>query len=184
MENKEKIKIIKRINERMAVYQRQGLTDSYYYKKMKSKIELLGIPNSETKGRFKVSLKKTDIAKINPEDLAVLDSMPSLKQERQKAKEQGHKTTREQNEYIKNFGNLSNWVEENIDNVYKDARGGSDIAQKIEEMFQEKGKGKGTRNMDYSKIYALIDKYEKEKAREKSLLNDSEFFSNDIHGDK
>lgn len=180
----DKQKAIKRINERMAVYQRQGLTESSKYKAMKEKIELLGIPSSESRGRFKISMKKSDLAKINVEDLETLDAMPSLKQERQIAKEHGYKTTKEQNEYIINRGSFETWMEENMSYVYIDAKSGVESAKNIENLFKEKGKGKGVRNVDYTKVHALIDKYNEYKRKEKELLHDSNFsidnkFNND-----
>ena len=169
------IKVIKRVNERMAVYQRQGLTDSTNYKKMKEKIELLGVPHSEAKGRFKISMKKADLSKIDPDDLAILDSMPSLKQERQQAKEQGYKTTQEQNQYIKNRGSLETWIENNMNYVYNDSMSGNDSALKLKELFKD-----GLRKVNYDKVFEYINKYEQEKEREFSMLHDSEFYDDDI----
>lgn len=184
MTEKEIVKVIKRINERMAVYQRQGLTDSIAYKKMKDKIELLEIPNSETKGRFKISMKKSDIAKIDTEDLKTLDNMPSLKEERKQAREKGYKTTKEQNEYIINRGTFEKWAEENLDQIYIDAKSGLNTAQKIKDLFQEKGKGQGTRNTDYNTIWKLVDKWNEQREEMKAELTKSNFHKNDIHGDK
>lgn len=169
------IKVIKRINERMAVYQRQGLTDSANYKKMVEKIELLNVPFSNTKGRFKISMKKAELKKIDPDNLAILDSMPSLKQERQHAKEQGYKTTKEQNQYIKNRGSLETWAEENLDDVYKDSLSGMETAIRLKGLFED-----GLRKVNYDKVFDYIDKYEREREREFRMLHDSEFYDDDI----
>lgn len=189
MTQKEIVKTIKRINERLAVYQRQGLTDSERYNRIVKKIELLEIPFSDTKGRFKISLKKSDLVKIDTEDLKTLDSMPTLKQERQLAKEMGYKTTKEQNEYIKTRGSFIKWIEDNAEVLYQDAMSGTSSAKQLESLLKEKGKGQGVRNVDYNKVFSLIEKYEKAKERERQLLHDSNFhnndseFFNDIHGD-
>lgn len=169
------IKSIKRINERMAVYQRQGLTDSSNYKKMVEKIELLDIPYSTTKGRFKISMKKADMNKIDTDNLSILESMPSLKQERKQAKEQGYKKTQEQNQYIKNRGTLETWIENNMDFVYNDAMSGNDSALELKGVFKD-----GIRKVNYDKVFEYINKYEKEKAMEFSMLHDSEFYDDDI----
>ena len=184
MTEKEKVKIIKRVNERMAVYQRQGLTDSIKYRNMKAKIDLLEIPSSDTKGRFKISLKKSDLAQISEEDLQTLDSMPSLKDERKQAKESGYKTIQEQNEYIKNRGSFEKWAENNLDYVYIDAKAGLHSAEKIKDLFQEKGKGKGTRNVDYNTLWSLIDKWEEEREIMHKELHNSNFFIDNIHEDE
>lgn len=175
MTQKEIVKTIKRINERMAVYQRQGLTDSIKYQRMVKKIELLDIPYSNTKGRFKISMKKSDLIKIDPENLKILDSMPSLKQERKQAKELGYKTTKEQNEYIQNRGSFEKWMDDNAKFIYNDAQFGNVGAEKLKNLFKERGKGKGLRNTDYDTIWKLIDEYERIREREKRLLTDSEF---------
>lgn len=185
------IKTLKRINERLAVYQRQGLTDSAKYNKIVDKIKLLEIPYSETKGRFKISMKKSDIAKMNLEDLATLDSMPTLKEERKHARELGYKTTKEQNEYIINRGSFVKWAENNLDQVYIDAKSGIETAIKLDDIFKEEGKGKGTRNMSYDAIWKLVDAWKKEKDKIFEELHGSNFNknkndihdSNDIHGD-
>lgn len=169
------IKSIKRINERMAVYQRQGLTDSSNYKKMVEKIELLDIPYSTTKGRFKISMKKADMRKIDTDNLSIIESMPSLKQERKQAKEQGYKKTQEQNQYIKNRGTLETWIENNMDFVYNDAMSGNDSALELKGVFKD-----GIRKANYDKVFEYINKYEKEKAMEFSMLHDSEFYDDDI----
>ena len=175
MTQKEIVKTIKRINERMAVYQRQGLTDSTNYKKMVEKVRLLDMPSSDTKGRFKISLKKSDLAKIDTEDLKILDSMPSLKQERQQAREMGYKNTKEQNEYIVNRGSLETWSAENLDQVYRDAKSGMETAIALEGLYKD-----GLRKVDYEKVFSLIDRYEREKERERQLLHDSNFYKDDI----
>ena len=184
MTEKEKVKIIKRVNERMAVYQRQDLTDSVKYRKMKEKIELLEIPFSDSRGRFKISLKKSDLSKIKEEDLETLENMPSLKEERKLAREKGYKTTKEQNQYIKDRGSFEKWAEDNLDQVYIDAKSGFSSAEKIKDLFQEKGKGQGTRNVDYSVVWDLVDKWLEEKEEMDSDLKKSNFHKNKIHGDK
>lgn len=174
----DKVKAIKRINERMAVYQRQGLTDSANYKRIVNKIKLLDLPFNEKDGKVSISAKKKDIAEIDVKDLEILDALPSLKQERQKAKEQGYKTTKEQNEHIKNYGRLDEWIENNLSYIYNDARGGNKKAQDIEKAFS-----KGLRRLDYNTIWSMIDEYEKEKAKEEEIFKNSSFYNNDIHGE-
>lgn len=175
MTQKEIVKTIKRINERMAVYQRQGLTDSTNYKKMVERVKLLDIPFSDTKGRFKISLKKSDIAKMDVDNITILDNLPSLKQERQQARKQGYKTTKEQNQYIVNRGNLESWISENLDFVYNDSRSGMESALQLQGLFKD-----GLRKVDYEKVNTLIKKYEEEKAKEFAMLHDSEFYNDDI----
>lgn len=177
------IKTLKRINERLAVYQRQDLTDSVQYQRIVEKIKLLDIPYSESKGRFKISMKKSDIAKMSAEDLETLDSMPTLKDERKQAREKGYKTTKEQNEYIKNRGSFEKWAEENLDQVYIDAKSGLSSAETLKNLFQEKGKGQGTRNTEYSIIWDLVDKWNRQREEIENELHNSSFYKNDIHGD-
>lgn len=168
-------KALKRINERMAVYQRQGLTDSAYYKKMVDKIKLLDVPYSESKGRFKISMKKSDIAKMDADTIAMLDSMPSLKQERKQAKEQGYKTTKEQNEYISNKGQLETWASDNLKEVYKDARSGLESAIILEGLFED-----GLRKVNYDKVFGCINRYEREREDFHKEIHNSDFYREDI----
>lgn len=175
-------KVIKRINERLAVYERKGLTDSANYQRIIERIQLYDLPTTESKnGQLRLSRKKDDIQEINLNDLVKIDNLPSLKQEvaitKKKLTERlERKPTREEIERdVKNYGRLEQWAKDNLPELYIESKSGNEKAQELESMFDS-----GLRNFDYDYIFQKIQEYELSKNQIfKDLKNESSTFFNE-----
>lgn len=169
------LNVIKAINERLAVYERQGLTDSAQYRKIIERIQLEKLPTTTSKtGTIRISRAKADVSKVDNNALTRVENLGGLKQERAKARSKGAKTTREQNEQIKNYGRLEKWAEENLSEIYFDAKAAMVEAEEVQTMFDN-----GIRNMDYSDIWAVIDRYEKAKSDRDYIFQQSKYWKFD-----
>ena len=81
------LNVIKRINERLAVYERRGLEESAKYKQLVNKIELYDLPTTQSrKGKLRISRKQEDLHNINTEDLQDIDKLGGLKEELKQVK--------------------------------------------------------------------------------------------------
>lgn len=179
----DKLKTIKAINQRLDVYEKQGLTESRYYKRMISTIRNLGLPTTQSKsGHVRISRSKLYMEDISVKDLERVSKLPSLKEERQKARKElksklGRKATQEEvSEHISQSGKLESWIEDHLDQVYVDMRLSdekiSNAATSIYKMLKD-----GLRKYDYSFIWSQIEQYE--KIRESIKESESEYFEND-----
>lgn len=176
MTTQEALKIIKRVNERMAVYERKGLTSSAYYRNLVETIENLGLPASQSRGgAVRLSRNKTDIdevARTMSQDLQKVDKMPALKEELRKLpKDLKKRPLSERYEHIKNYGSLKKWCDENLTPLYNDARSGVQSAIALESLFNE-----GARPYDYSTIFSMIDAYEREMSVIESEMMGNSFY--------
>lgn len=180
MTEKQTLNKIKAINERLAVYERQALTDSAQYQKIIERIKLEKLPTTFSKsGNIRISRSKTAISSISEQSLTRISNLGGLKEERAKARSKGYKTKKEQDEQIKNYGRLEKWAEENLYEVYYDAKAGMAEAQAVESMFDG-----DSRNMSYDEIWAIINKYEEAKKDRNNIMKNSKYwkFDDDLSG--
>ena len=176
----EALKIIKRINQRLAEYEKRGLTDSRYYKKIVTKMKMSGLDTTHSKtGELRLSRSKNALEKaiteFGSEALQRIESLPSLKQEvaKEKARAKTNKeraTTREIYERINKQGKLERWLEENLTPLYADAQAGMKEAETLYKATKE-----GLRPKTYDYIFSLIERYEKAKAKMESIFQKSNF---------
>ena len=168
-----KLNFIKKINERLASYERRGLTDSATYQEIKETIQLLELPTTESKsGTLRISRAKTDIPEVTERDLTRLDELGGLREEMKIASEKGYKTKEEKHEYINNYGFTKEWMNENIDNLYADViKGINPYAKEL--MSKIKG---GLRAETYDKIRGMIDLYENYDGTWEQVRRESQFY--------
>ena len=173
------LNVIKRINERLAVYERRGLEESAKYKQLVNKIQLYDLPVTQSrKGKLRLSRKKEDLQNINTEDLKEIDNLGGLKEELKQVKarlvNQGNDprdfTTGDLYKEITNYGYLKTWSDENLTDVYKDALAGFNSAVELKNMYK-----KGLRTYDYDNIFSAISRYETESKKIYEQLDNERF---------
>ena len=173
------LNIIKRINERLAVYERRGLEESAKYKQLVNKIELYDLPITQSrKGKLRISRKKEDIQNINTEDLKEIDNLGGLKEELKQVKARLVSQGNDPRDFINgdlykeitNYGYLKTWSDENLTDVYKDALAGFNSAIELKNMYK-----KGLRTYDYDSIFSAISRYETESKKIYDDLNNERF---------
>lgn len=165
------LKTVKAINERLSVYERQGLTDSYNYRRIVERIKLEELPTTFSKeGELRISRKKTDLSSINFSSLQRVERLPSLREERKKLKDKGIKDTLQQNQRIQDYGNLEEWINSNLDMLYDDALAGMDEAKAFNDALSA-----GLRDDRYSDIFEMIRKYEEAKERRDAIYAESDW---------
>lgn len=173
------LNVIKKINERLAVYERRGLEFSAKYKQIANKIQLYDLPVTQSrKGKIRISRKKEDLQNINTEDLQEIDNLGGLKAELRQVKarlvSQGNDprdfTTGDLYKEITNYGYLKSWSDENLTDVYKDELAGFNSAIELKNMYK-----KGQRTYDYDTIFAAIARYENECKRIYEQLDNERF---------
>lgn len=173
------LNIIKRINERLAVFERRGLEESAKYKQIVNKIQLYDLPVTQSrKGKLRISRKKEDLQNINTDDLKEIDNLGGLKEELKQVKvrlaNQGNDprdfTTGDLYKEITNYGNLKTWSDENLTDVYKDTLAGFNSAIELKNMYK-----KGLRTYDYDTIFNEITRYENECKRIYEELDNERF---------
>lgn len=180
MTTQEALKIIKRVNERMAVYERKGLTSSAYYRNLVETIENLGLPASQSRGgAVRLSRNKSDIDEVAhtmSQDLQKVDRMPALKEELKKLPKEIRKSPlNERYEHIRNYGKLKTWCENNLTPLYNDSRAGIQSAIELENALHD-----GIRKYDYATIFSMIYAYERELSFIESEMRGSSFYPQDI----
>ena len=160
-------KLIKAINERMAVYERKDLTDSIVYRRLQDSIRIMDLPSKEVReGVYRISRTKEAIARLSEEShsLSRLDLIGGLKEEKKNAREALKKmgvqpTEKSIRENIRNYGKLEKWADDNLSSLYE-----------LETTIAEAGKlvqafDGGLRSRSYNEIFSLIDSFE--SARDK-----------------
>lgn len=181
----DKLKVIKRINQRLAIYEKAGLTESYNYQNIISTIRSLELPVTKSKsGHLRISRGKLSMENMNEVDLAKVDRKPSLAQERQKARKKlkndlGRKPTKqEEDEFIKQSGALNTWIDNNLDYVYMLQRSEneklSEASSKLISMMHN-----GLRNYKYDVIWDMIHKYEKLLEQSRVITDNADMNRND-----
>lgn len=164
---KETEKLIKAINERMAVYERKNLTESIVYRRLQESIRIMELPSKEIReGVYRISRTKEAIEKLSEESqsLSRLNLMGGLKEEKKKARESlknndEKPTEKAIIEHIRNYGRLEKWSYDNLSNLYE-----------FENIIAEAGKlaqayDVGLRPRSYDEIFDMIDAFE--SARDK-----------------
>ena len=165
---KETEKLIKAINERMAVYERKNLTDSIVYRRLQESIRIMDLPSKEIReGVYRISRTKEAIEKLREESqsLSKMNLIGGLKDEKKKARKslknagEEKPTDEEINEHIRNYGKLVKWSDDNLSSLYE-----------FENVLAEAGKlaqayDSGLRPRSYDEIFDMIADYE--SARDK-----------------
>lgn len=167
-----KVKLIKRINERMREFERLGLHESASYKRFKNIIELNNL--TTTKSGL-ISSSKDQIKNIDDSTLDRLLNIKTIGKEKEYAIKQGARNQKEVFEFINNRGKLEEWAENNLKYLYADSKSGMESAQELEKAFGHGKKSGGLRRFDYDYIFSLIEKYETQKEEQKNLLKGSKF---------
>lgn len=170
MTTSETLKKVKAINERLAVYERKGLTDSYVYRSIVNSLTLMQIPTTLSKtGTIRISRSKEALQILSNqapqpgrkagqgspmEALLSVYAKGGLAQEKKMLKAEGI-AEKDIPEMIGLRGNLQQWIDTNMDDVYR-LREKMEEAAKLYEMI----KGDGLRKYTYTEIYDAIKKYE------------------------
>lgn len=165
---KETEKLIKAINERMAVYERKNLTESIVYHRLQESIRIMELPSKEIReGVYRISRTKEAIAKLSEEaqSLSKMNLIGGLKEEKKKARQALKNAGEEKptdeaiNEHIRSYGKLVKWSDDNLSTLYE-----------FEKILDEAGKlaqayDSGLRPRSYDEIFDMIADYE--SARDK-----------------
>lgn len=176
----ETLRIVKRINERLASYERKGLTDSAYYRNILERIELLGLPTTRGRnGELRISRATEDLRELATDlraDLDRVDRLPALREELRKLPRELRRASREEKyEHIRAYGYLRTWCEEHLVELYNEARSGLSEANELQELFDN-----GARNRDYSEIFRLIEAYERARARSRASMRGNSFIPDGV----
>lgn len=166
----ETLKKVKAINERLAVYERKGLTDSYVYHSIVNSLTLLQIPVTLSKtGTTRISRSKEALQILanqvpqpgrksghgSPlEALLSVYAKGGFSQEKKLLKAEGI-AEKDIPEIIGLRGKLQQWIDTNMDDVYS-LREKMEEAAKVYEMVKDIGLRKYT----YTEINDAIKKYE------------------------
>lgn len=166
----ETLKKVKAINERLAVYERKGLTDSYVYHNIVNSLSLLQIPTTLSKaGTVRISRSKEALQILSNqtsqkgrkagqgspmEALQTVYAKGGLFQEKKLLKSEGI-SEKDIPEIIRTRGKLQQWIDTNMDDVYN-------LREKMEEAARvyEMVKDDGLRNYTYAQIDEAIKTYE------------------------
>ena len=170
MTTAETLKKVKAINERLAVYERKGLTDSYVYRSIVNSLTLLQIPTTLSKtGTVRISRSKEALQILSNqvpqpgrkagqgdpmEALLSVYAKGGLAQEKKLLKAEGI-AEKDIPEIIALRGKLQQWIDTNMDDVYS-LREKMEEAAKVYEMVKDIGLRKYT----YTEIDDAIKKYE------------------------
>lgn len=165
----ETLKKVKAINERLAVYERKGLTNSYVYRSIVNSLTLLQIPVTLSKtGTTRISRSKEALQILanqapqpgrksgqeSPlEALLSVYAKGGLSQEKKLLKAEGI-AEKDIPEIIELRGKLQQWIDTNMDDVYR-LREKMEEAAKVYEMVKDIGLRKYT----YTEIDDAIKKY-------------------------
>lgn len=170
MTNAETLKKVKAINERLAVYERKGLTDSYVYRNIVNSLTLLQIPTTLSRtGTVRISRSKEALqilsnqvpqsgrkaGQVSPlEALQSVYAKGGLAREKKMLRAEGI-AEKDIPEIIGLRGKLQQWIDTNMDDVYS-IREKMEEAAKVYEMVKEYG----LRMYTYAEIDDAIKKYE------------------------
>ena len=170
MTTSETLKKVKTINERLAVYERKGLTDSYAYRSIVNSLTLLQIPTTLSRtGTVRISRSKESLQILSNqapqpgrkagqsspmEALLSAYAKGGLAQEKKLLKSEGI-AEKDIPETIKLRGKLQDWIDTNMDDVYN-------LKDKIEAAaaVYNMVKKTGLRKYTYTEIDDAIKKYE------------------------
>ena len=169
MTTSETLKKVKAINERLAVYERKGLTDSYVYRSIVNSLTLLQIPTTLSKtGTVRISRSKEALqilsnqvpqhgrkaGQVSPmRALLSVYEKGGLAQEKKLLKSEGI-AEKDIHEMISLRGRLQQWIDTNMDDVYR-LREKMEEAAQVYEMIKD-----GLQKYTYTEIDEAIKKYE------------------------
>lgn len=184
----ETLKKVKAINERLAVYERKGLTDSYVYRSTVNSLTLLQIPVTLSKtGTVRISRSKEALQILanqvpqpgrksghgSPlEALLTVYAKGGLAQEKKLLKAEGIEE-KDIPEIIGLRGKLQQWIDTNMDDVYS-LREKMEEAAKVYEMVKDIG----LREYTYTEIDAAIKKYESARDAMRGVAAKSKYARN------
>ena len=184
MSTSETLKKVKAINERLAVYERKGLTDSYVYRSIVNSLTLLQIPTTLSRtGTVRISRSKEALQTLSNQvpqpgrkagQSSPLQSLLSvyakggLAREKKMLKDEGI-AEKDIPEIIVLRGKLQQWIDTNMDDVYR-LREKMEEAAKVYEMVKE-----GLRKYTYTEIEDAIKKYETARDNMKSIAARSKY---------
>ena len=180
----ETLKKVKAINERLAVYERKGLTDSYVYRSIVNSLTLLQIPTTLSRtGTVRISRSKEALQILSNqvpqqgrkagqssplESLLYVYGKGGLAQEKKLLKAEGI-AEKDIPEVISLRGRLQHWIDTNMDDVYR-LREKMEEAAQVYEMVKE-----GLRKYTYTDIWDAIKKYENARDNMKSIAAKSKY---------
>ena len=185
MTTSETLKKVKAINERLAVYERKGLTDSYVYRSIVNSLTLLQIPTTLSRtGTVRISRSKEalqilsnhapqkgrKVGQRSPmESLLSVYAKGGLAQEKKMLKAEGI-AEKDIPEMISLRGKLQQWIDTNMDDVYR-------LREKMEEVAKlyTMIKDDGLRKYTYAEIDDAIKKYETARYNMKSIAARSKY---------
>ena len=165
---KETEKLIKAINERMAVYERKNLTESIVYRRLQESIRIMDLPSKEIReGVYRISRSKEALEKLSEESqsLSKMNLIGGLKDEKKKARKalknagEEKPTDEEINEHIRNYGKLEKWSDDNLSTLYEFEKILGE-ASKLAQAYDS-----GLRPRSYDEIFDMIADFE--SARDK-----------------
>lgn len=181
----ETLKKVKAINERLAVYERKGLTDSYVYRSIVNSLTLLQIPTTLSRtGTVRISRSKEALQILSNQvpqpgrkagqssplqSLLTVYAKGGLAQEKKMLKAEGI-AEKDIPEMISLRGKLQQWIDTNMDDVYR-LREKMEEAAKVYEMVKDVGLRKYT----YTEIDEAIKKYETARDNMKSIAARSKY---------
>ena len=184
MTTAETLKKVKAINERLAVYERKGLTDSYVYRSIVNSLTLLQIPTTLSRtGTVRISRSKEALqilsnqspqpgrkaGQVSPlEALLSVHAKGGLAKEKKLLKAEGI-ADKDIPEMISLRGRLQQWIDTNMDDVYS-LREKMEEAARVYEMVRE-----GLRKYTYREIDEAIKKYETARDNMKSIAARSKY---------
>lgn len=170
MTTAETLKKIKAINERLAVYERKGMTDSYVYRNIVNSLTLLQIPTTLSRtGTVRISRSKESLQILSnqipqpgrkagqrsPMDaLLFVYKKGGLSMEKKLLKEEGI-VEKDITKIIKFRGKLQDWINNNMDDIYE-LHAKMEEAANVYIMIKDAGLRKHT----YADIDDAIKKYE------------------------
>lgn len=179
-------KLIKAINERMAVYERNNLTASAVYQDLQRGIEIMGIPSAQSKraGGGRVIARTKEAAEFfktqqGQQALQRLNIRGGLKEERAQVRKNikaekkalGIKkpkvTEAEIGARIRQYGELQTWAENNLTYLYSLSNILPEAAI-LQDNFDQ-----GIRNLSYDYIFSLIKDFENAAAEWERRTADS-----------
>ena len=169
MTTSETLKKVKAINERLAVYERKGLTDSYTYRSIVNSLTLLQIPTTLSRtGTVRISRSKEALQILSNQtpqpgrkagqntplqSLLSVYAKGGLAQEKKLLKAEGI-AEKDIPEMISIRGKLQQWIDTNMDDVYR-LREKMEEAAQVYEMVKD-----GLQKYTYKEIDEAIKKYE------------------------
>lgn len=181
----ETLKKVKAINERLAVYERKGLTDSYVYRSIVNSLTLLQIPTTLSRtGTVRISRSKESLQILSNQvpqpgrkagqssplqSLLTVYAKGGLAQEKKLLKSEGI-AEKDIPEMISLRGKIQQWIDTNMDDVYR-------LREKMEEAAKiyEIVKDVGLRKYTYTEIDEAIKKYETARDNMKSIAARSKY---------